>query len=143
MGHIRKDFGKITLESRRESFYIHPSYGYRREYPQTALNTIPVGECFRYAVDDEPWQVVGQLMGATLVKSAVRTHPGEGDRVEGSSRVMVHPAPRPDHKALSEEVAAEGPFAEHWRDTPHPEFLNEDIDDLIAALEELRTSRES
>jgi hypothetical protein len=30
------------------------------------------------------------------------------------------------------------PFARHWRDRPAPEFLNEDLDDLIAALEDLR-----
>lgn len=31
-----------------------------------------------------------------------------------------------------------GAFAERWRDQPHPEFKNEDIDDLIAALTEAR-----
>lgn len=28
MGFIRQSFGSISIESRRESFIIHPSYGY-------------------------------------------------------------------------------------------------------------------
>lgn len=28
MGFIREDFGRIGIEERRESFIIHPSYGY-------------------------------------------------------------------------------------------------------------------
>lgn len=29
-------------------------------------------------------------------------------------------------------------FGRLWRETPHPEFLKEDLDDLIAALQEAR-----
>jgi hypothetical protein len=29
-------------------------------------------------------------------------------------------------------------FGRHWRDTPHPEFMLEELDDLITALEEAR-----
>jgi hypothetical protein len=34
-------------------------------------------------------------------------------------------------------------LAEFWRDVPHPEFLLSDLEDLIAALEEVRAKRES
>lgn len=143
MGLIREDFGRITIESRRESFYISPSYGWRREYPQVPLNEIAVGACFRYSLpgefDDEPWQVVGQLLGATLVKPAIRQQAGEGDRIEGSPQHMVHPVDA-NYAPDSIEVEVDTPFARHWRETPNPEFLNEDIDDLIAALEDLRAS---
>lgn len=31
MGFVRERFGRITIETRSESFYIHPSYGYDDE----------------------------------------------------------------------------------------------------------------
>lgn len=40
------------------------------------------------------------------------------------------------------EMHEEHPL-QSWREDPHPEFMNEDLDDLIAALEELRSSRKS
>lgn len=140
MGFIRQAFGRITIESRSESFYISPSYGWRREYSQVPLRDITVGQCFRFTLDGEPKQVVGQLMGVTLVKSALQTQPGDGD--QQSAQTMVHPVgASPAYEPDYEEVEADGNFARHWRETPNPEFFNEDIDDLIAALEELRDSR--
>jgi hypothetical protein len=139
MGMIRDDFGNISVEQRRESFYIVPSYGWAHVYPQVRLSEIRVGECFRYSLpgeaDDEPWQVTGQLIGKTLVKPATRPQSGDGDRVD--SKRMVHPVD--EHYAPdSTEVEVDTPFARHWRDCPAPEFLNEDLDDLIASLEDLR-----
>lgn len=69
MGFIRERHGRITVETRRESFIVHTSYGY-----------------------DE----------------------------EGNEH--------------SDDL---GPFGVWWRESPHPEFLNEDLDDLIAALQEI------
>ena len=66
MGFIHERIGRFSIETRRESFIIHPNYGY-----------------------DE---------------------------------------------AGNEHSDDLGSFGEHWRSTPHPEFLNEDLDDLIAAL---------
>ena len=68
MGLIRENFGKITIEQRKESFIIHPSYGYDRD--------------------------------------------GNGESNDY--------------------------FEKHWRETPHPEFLLSDLDDLIKALRDLR-----
>jgi hypothetical protein len=73
MGFIHEDVGRISIETRRESFIIHPNYGYN---------------------------------------------------VEGNEH--------------SEDL---GSFGRHWRESPHPEFLNDDLDDLIAALEHVRTVR--
>lgn len=72
MGLIRDDFGRIGIEERRESFIIHPSYGY---------------------------------------DAAGNEH--------------------------SDEL---GSFGIYWREHPHPEFLLADLDDLIAALTDLRAS---
>ena len=66
---VLKDFGRITCEARRESFIVHPSYGY----------------------------------------AGVDAHTPANDT-----------------------------FGRHWREDPHPEFLIEDLDDLIDALENLR-----
>ncbi len=73
MGFILNGQGKMSVEVRRESFKIHPGYGY--------------------------------------------TTDADGDEVH-----------TPDSDA----------FGRHWRETPHPEFLIEDLDDLIAALEEAK-----
>lgn len=63
MGHIREGFGKVCVESRRESFYLHI------DYPS-------------------------------------------------------------DH-----------PLHDLWTEYPHPEIEYEDLDDLIAALQDLRSAR--
>ena len=70
MGYVRKGFGNVTIETRRESFVVHMSYGYSDD-----------------GVSEE-----------------------------------VHPL-------------------DVWREVPHPEFMNEDLDDLITALVDFRDSR--
>ena len=67
MGMCLEDFGRISIEVRRESFYVHAGYAYT----------------------------------------------ADGEREPGE-------------------------FASAWRELPHPEFLIEDIDDLIKALEDAR-----
>ena len=73
MGMCLEGKGKMLVEVRRESFVVHPSYGYT-------------------------------------------TDAGGAD---------VH-TPESDH------------FGKHWREDAHPEFLIEDLDDLIAALEQAK-----
>lgn len=70
MGFIRDRYGRITIETRRESFIVHTNYGY------------------------------------------------DADGNEHSDDL--------------------GSFGRHWRESCHPEFLNDDIDDLIAALQDAR-----
>lgn len=41
----------------------------------------------------------------------------------------------------SEFSDALGSFGINWRQDVHPEFLNKDLDDLIAALKELKKNR--
>lgn len=72
MGFIREPHGRITIEERRESFVIHPRYGY-----------------------DESGNEHSDDLGL---------------------------------------------FGVLWRTNSHPEFLTEDLDDLIAALQALRES---
>jgi hypothetical protein len=70
MDFLTERVGRFTIETRRESFIVHPNYGY----------------------DDE-----------------------------GNEH--------------SDEL---GHFGVHWRNHPHPEFLIEDLDDLIEALTMIR-----
>jgi hypothetical protein len=73
MGMCLKDFGNVSIEVRRESFIVHPSYGY--------------------------------------------TTDADGDKVHTSNS---------DH------------FGKSWRERPHPEFMLEDLDDLIKALQDAK-----
>lgn len=82
MGHLREPVGGVTIEERRESFVIHPGYGY----------------------DDE------------------------GERHTNLVRV-------------GGELEVRELFCERWRETGHPEFIYDDLDDLIKALTALRDER--
>lgn len=106
MGLILESHGRIAVEERRESFIVHPTYGYER--------TCPVCE------GDPPSPLMGECAGGCTVAFRER-------RVDEPGRV-------PDF--------ADEPFGEHWRERAHPEFLLEDLDDLIAALTELRERRD-
>jgi hypothetical protein len=71
MGMCLESFGKMSVEVRRESFIIHPSYGYK----------------------------------------------GEGDEEKHDDTTT---------------------FGTRWREEPHPEFMLEDLGDLIKALKDAR-----
>jgi hypothetical protein len=73
MGFINEPHGRITVETRRESFVVHPNYGY-----------------------DETGAEHSDALGA---------------------------------------------FGRHWRETPHPEFLYDDLRDLIKALAAIAKER--
>lgn len=105
MGHIHDHHGRISLETRRESFIVHPTYGYER--------TCPVCK------GDPPHPMMGDCRGGC--SRAYRD--GEVDE----------PGRVPDH--------AYDLFGRHWRENPHPEFLLEDLDDLIAALTAIKEKR--
>lgn len=121
MGMIHDDHGKILIETRHESFIIHASYGYKQAER-------PVGQ----------------------------QRPGDNVRLDGynwtihalyADHACLH---RLDVPNMSRDVLlnvfvgiddvddAEGSHAAWWREAGHPEFANEDLDDLIAALVEVR-----
>lgn len=105
MGMIRDQFGRISVESRRESFIIHPTYGYER--------VCPVCE------GDPPSPLMGECAGGC-------TYAYRDGAVDERGHV-------PDQQNT--------PFGARWRELPHPEFSNEDLDDLISALIDLRDER--
>lgn len=82
MGFVREPHGTVALETRRESFVIHPGYGYDE-------------------TGNEPSNLV----------------------------------------SINGELEVRENFARGWRDRPHPEFTYDSLDDLIAALTELRDER--
>jgi hypothetical protein len=97
MGFIHDSHGKsqISVESRQESFRIHPAYGYEIICPTCHGEPLMGGECIECGG-------YGQI-----------------------------------------EYLADQPFGQHWREQPHPEFLLEDVPDLIRALADLETCPES
>lgn len=127
MGHIYDDHGRIAIEGRRESFYIHAGYGY--EVGRARIGELSVGDEFIAARDgageDRLWKVSlvaeDRVEGREAVSSVIQTFPPD---------VMVVIPGR--------EVPSDHPLGRFWREVPHPEFENADVDDLIAALEAYR-----
>lgn len=138
MGHIYDDFGRFAIEGRSESFYIHADYGYAPMVK--SLASIPVGYCYRDSMEDEPMQVISQHLGFARVKPATRSQMGDGDRVntrdEDGALVMVIPV-GDDYRPL-DQMADDHPLGNQWINYPHPEIENDDLDDLIRALEDYR-----
>ncbi len=122
MGMIHDDHGKISIETRRESFIIHAGYGYKQAER-------PVGQ----------------------------QRPGDNVRLDGYNWT-IH-ALYADHACLhrldvpnmsrdvlldvlvgidAQDVDESDSIGSLWREYPHPEFANEDLYDLIAALIDVR-----
>lgn len=135
MGILLNEHGPFTIEERRESFYIHASYGLEPRTEQ--LDTIRVGRLFKKTIDGPPFQVVGQLMDCVLVKRADRVQPGEGDRFD--RRLIVIPIEGEDRGySPIDSQENDHPLGRIWREHPHPEIELKDLDHLIAALQELK-----
>lgn len=138
MGMIYGDFGRFAIEGRRESFYIHADYGLE---PYTcALSDVKLGAYFRDRVDSPPLQVIGQMIGKTIVNNTFATHPDsthERDNAETGIPVEGGPAFAP-----VDLVENDHPLGRIWREHPHPEIENDDLGDLIAALEDYRSRLE-
>jgi hypothetical protein len=120
MGMILNQHGHITCEARRESFYVHTDYGYEPELFR--LGELTLGTEFAY--DGTMYKV------SLLAEDRV-----EGRDVQFSSIHTFSPDAMVTRPGFAKD--AEGAFAEHWRG-PHPEFRLADIDDLVAALDELK-----
>jgi hypothetical protein len=138
MGFIYEQFGRFAIEGRRESFYIHANYGLE---PYTcALSDVKLGACFRDKVDSPPFQVVGQLLGLTLVKPALVSQPGPGSE-RNRNDVVIPVEPGPNYQPI-DQIDNDHPLGRIWRDHPHPEIENCDLGDLIAALEDYQSKLE-
>lgn len=126
MGFIRDDFGRITVESRRESFRIHAGYGYRRRRVEIA--TLGLGD--RFTHDGMDYRVIARLenFNGTFIEVL------KGDNHAGSwaGDIIV--------ESNVAEEKSDHPLGQVWRDHPHPEFTVDDLDDLIAALTDYRDS---
>lgn len=120
MGFIHESHGTISIETRRESFIIHAGYGYEpglfplRDF--AVLGAEFVAESHHWIVT----LIAEDRIEAREVTSGVVEAFDPGNVVE-----------RPGY-----EQHAEGSFAALWRE-PHPEFANEDLQDLIDALVEV------
>jgi hypothetical protein len=128
MGQIRSDFGRIAVESRRESFYLHANYGY-------VPGCRPAGDLRLHdevVHDDRRWVVT------TIDEKYVRLRLQDGQ--VGVDPVVVDLAHDVDVVVPGYEEDAPGPHAARWRETGSPEFLVEDLDDVIAALKDYRAS---
>lgn len=127
MGGIRRDFGRISIESRSQSFIIHANYGY--ETGKKAVGDLDFETDFIAALPERPedrriWRIRSKM----------------ADHVNAAETQFSSLCDFPNELLVEVpgfEVPAEGGFAEIWREW-HPEFANEDLDDLIAALQELR-----
>lgn len=139
MGYINENHGRFAIEGRRESFYIHANYinadyGY---VPLTCeLSDVKVGACFRDSVDSPPFQVIGQLIGKTLVKPAFAADAGPG-RERKPTDVVIRTYDGPEFIPV-EVIEGDHPLGQAWRECPHPEFEIVDLDDLISALTDYR-----
>jgi hypothetical protein len=120
MGHIHENHGLITIETHRESFTIHAGYGYRQVQG-------PVS-------DKRPGTVVLGLDGCEW---KVHAHYEDYVTLVQTDNDTTTCDVAPDFVVLvdgEEEVDDTDPLGKLWRNYPHPEFANEDIDNLIAAL---------
>lgn len=131
MGQIRDNFGRIAVESRSESFYVHAAYGYSPKRVQ--INTLGLGDTF-----------IAQREGTAEMRRWRVSLIAE-DRVEGREEVSsVIESFLPGTVVVDpdgESFDADEPLAKLWNNHPHPEFAVEDLDDLIAALVDYRESR--
>lgn len=134
MGHICNDFGNFSVETRRESFYIHAGYGTELRPPTIELSKLLPGRHFIDAKDKVC--IVDALMTETSEirrggTSLVVRHDGQLNpeginpivipcRADGSFELVAH--------------AVDHPLARLWASNPHPEIDLDDIPDLISAI---------
>lgn len=132
MGEIRDDFGVISIESRRESFYIHASYGW--EPKQCQARDVGLGRFCREG-HGPVMKIVGHLMDVTLAEYA-----GEEELCEVRLNPTLVVIPCDDVGREDDQQESDHPLGRLWTENPHPEFDLGDLDDLIAALVDYRES---
>lgn len=129
MGMIYDNHGRISVEGRYESFYVHASYGYRPA--RSPLVDLRPGQHFVFTEDGTHCQVTAQKITTTEFVQDDERHP-EAERpvVDSPSVIPTYE----DGSPMDTEYDDGAPLARLWRDHPHPEFLIADLDDLISAL---------
>jgi hypothetical protein len=133
MGHVHEQHGKIAIETRGDTgFIIHAGYGFQPG--RKPIGELKPGATFiasRSSSDEEPraWKLRGLFEShaeATCQQTSATAHFKLTDRVEVPG---------------TEEFVDDAALAKAWNGEDargHPEFLREDLDDLIAALVEVR-----
>lgn len=145
MGHINRQHGRIAIETKGGvGFIIHAGYGMRLERRQ--VGELKPGTIF-FAPDPRRGDAAG---GGPPVDNPPeqftwRVHAVYEDKVEATEEQFSTIAdfrPGREVEVANTEVFDETlPLARSWNGSEsngHPEFLAEDIDDLIAALQEAK-----
>lgn len=122
MGGIRDDFGRICIETDRDGFTIHASYGFVPK--RVEIGTLRPGDEFfldgRKMKLSALYELSAEATDAQF--SAVTTF----DNLEKLVEV--------DDQDFDETA----PLARLWNEYPHPVFAVEDLNDLIAALKDVK-----
>jgi hypothetical protein len=125
--------GLISVEDEGASFIIHANYGYRTG--QRPLGELRPGDAFiarpPESTDDK----------RTYKLSALYEDGAEGrcEQTSAIHRFGLHTIVEiPD----TEEIDPDHPLGEVWREGVHPEFEWEDMDDLLAALQQAKARHE-
>jgi hypothetical protein len=136
MGFIRGSFGRITIEARSESFKVHADYGYRPK--RSPAHDLQPGDTFRFI--GRPTSTTEDPVGSVMCVETLG--------VDQFGTVGGGVYPRDDTQVIRCDVAGGplgveedpggGALGEIWIGSPHPEFFLADLDDLIAALTDLR-----
>ena len=140
MGFIRDQIGRFSIESRRESFYIHADYGYKPL--EKKLSDVELGGFFYYKSHPKNvYQVLGKRLSATSAANEIAVEFGkDGDPagLEDGELIVIPCEAGGDPVDLMEDGH---PLGLLWIAHPHPEIDNEDLDDLIRALTDYAESR--
>jgi hypothetical protein len=128
MGGIRDAFGRIAIETRRESFIIHASYGVRDAHKK--LRDLMPGDYFRLGGDRNHVYKV-----RSIDENCLYVGLNDGPLLRDNS--LCIPCDPSGHALDQEDEDPLTPLGMAWQ-RQHPEFENGDLSDLIAALSELR-----
>lgn len=122
MGGIRDDFGRICIETDHDGFTIHASYGYVPK--RIAIGTLRPGDEFFFDGHKMKLTALYELSAEAteLQFFAVTTF----DNLE----ILV--------EIDDQEYDDTAPLARLWNEYPHPIFAVEDLNDLIAALKDVK-----
>ncbi len=140
MGFIHPDHGRISIETRGDhSFIIHAGYGFTIGTEE--VGKLAPGTVFVATDPREPNPEAGEKEKLTWrLRGLFEDHVEAAE--EQFSTVAVFPLNRRVEVPGTQGFDEDAPLAKVWNGIegghPHPEFAREDMDDLIAALVEVR-----